>query len=141
MANSDNVLRAGLTPKHVDVPELLRILDFRCGPPPIVPPRREGPRAVFTAPSDHFRLVRLDVGPDDGPVELGIDGPRIVVVLRGDARLRDAAGHSKALAQGRAVWVPATDGVVTVEATPGRALVFAAGDGWTGADDADDTAD
>ena len=28
MANSDNVLRGGLTPKHVDVPELLRVLDF-----------------------------------------------------------------------------------------------------------------
>ncbi|NMO90771.1 mannose-6-phosphate isomerase, class I [Actinomycetospora sp. TBRC 11914] len=138
MANSDNVLRAGLTPKHVDVPELLRILDFRCGPPPVIAPRREGPRSVFTAPSDHFRLVRLDVGPDDGPVELGIDGPRIVVVVRGDAELRDASGRSKALAQGRAVWVPAADGVVTVEATPGHALVFAAGDGWTGGHDADD---
>ena len=31
MANSDNVLRGGLTPKHVDVPELLRVLDFTPG--------------------------------------------------------------------------------------------------------------
>src|SRR5206468_2290429 len=31
LANSDNVLRGGLTPKHVDVPELLRVLDFRYG--------------------------------------------------------------------------------------------------------------
>lgn len=28
MANSDNVLRAGLTPKHIDVPELLENVDF-----------------------------------------------------------------------------------------------------------------
>jgi mannose-6-phosphate isomerase len=131
MANSDNVLRAGLTPKHVDVPELLRILDFRCGPPVVIRPRVDGPRAVFTTPSEHFRLVRLDVGPDDGPVELGIDGPRIVLVVRGDAALRAAAGRSVALARGRAVWAPASDGVVTVEAGPGRALVFAAGDGWS----------
>ena len=34
MANSDNVLRGGLTPKHVDVPELLRVLDFHAEPPP-----------------------------------------------------------------------------------------------------------
>jgi mannose-6-phosphate isomerase len=135
MANSDNVLRAGLTPKHVDVPELLRILDFRCGPPPVIRPRVDGPRAVFDAPSEHFRLVRLDVGPDDGPVELGIDGPRIVLVVRGDAQLHDATGRSVALAQGRAAWAPATDGVVTVEAGRGRALVFAAGDGWTGGGD------
>jgi mannose-6-phosphate isomerase len=131
MANSDNVLRAGLTPKHVDVPELLRILDFRCGPPPVIRPRVDGARAVFAAPSEHFRLVRLDVGPDDGPVELGIDGPRIVLVVRGDAELRAEAGRSVALTQGRAVWAPPTDGVVTVRAEQGRALVFAAGDGWT----------
>ena len=31
MANSDNVLRGGLTPKHVDVPELMRVLDFTAG--------------------------------------------------------------------------------------------------------------
>ena len=31
MANSDNVLRGGLTPKHVDVPELMRVLDFNAG--------------------------------------------------------------------------------------------------------------
>lgn len=132
MANSDNVLRAGLTPKHVDVPELLRILDFRCGPPPLIRPRVDGPRAVFTSPSEHFRLVRLDLGPDDGAVELGIDGPRIVLVLRGDAVLRAEDGRTVPLAQGRAVWAPATDGTVSVEAGRGRALVFAAGDGWTG---------
>jgi mannose-6-phosphate isomerase len=131
MANSDNVLRAGLTPKHVDVPELLRVLDFRCGPPPRIRPRVDGPRAVFTAPSEHFRLVRLDVGPDDGPVELGVDGPRIVLVVRGDASLRAGTGRSVALAQGRALWAPAADGTVTVEAGRGRALVFAAGDGWS----------
>jgi mannose-6-phosphate isomerase len=136
MANSDNVLRAGLTPKHVDVPELLRILDFRCGPPTVLRPRVDGPRAVFTAPSEHFRLVRLDLVPDDGPVELGIDGPRIVLVVRGDVSLRAGTGRTVALARGRAVWAPAADGVVTVEAGPGRALVFAAGDGW-GPDGAD----
>jgi mannose-6-phosphate isomerase len=132
MANSDNVLRAGLTPKHVDVPELLRILDFRCGPPPAIKPRVEGPRSVFTAPSEHFRLVRLEVGPDDGPVDLGIDGPRIVLVVRGDAQLRSEGGRTLALAQGRAVWAPAADGAVSVHAERGHALVFAAGDGWTG---------
>ena len=28
MANSDNVLRGGLTPKHIDIPELLNVLNF-----------------------------------------------------------------------------------------------------------------
>src|SRR5919197_561897 len=43
MANSDNVLRGGLTPKHVDVPELLRLLHFGSGPPPIVRGVTDGP--------------------------------------------------------------------------------------------------
>ena len=36
MANSDNVLRGGLTPKHVDVAELMKVLDFRPGDVPIL---------------------------------------------------------------------------------------------------------
>ncbi|CAM5649297.1 hypothetical protein SVIOM74S_01659 [Streptomyces violarus] len=39
MANSDNVLRCGLTPKHVDVPELLRIVRFRPSDPGVLRPR------------------------------------------------------------------------------------------------------
>ena len=43
MAASDNVLRGGLTPKHVDVPELLEVLDFRPLPAPYLRP--DGARA------------------------------------------------------------------------------------------------
>jgi mannose-6-phosphate isomerase len=43
MANSDNVLRLGLTPKHVDVPELLRVLDVVAGPVWMPRPRPAGP--------------------------------------------------------------------------------------------------
>ncbi len=39
MAASDNVLRGGLTPKHIDVDELLAILDTRPGPAPRLAPR------------------------------------------------------------------------------------------------------
>lgn len=61
MANSDNVLRGGLTPKHVDVPELLRVLDFAPTPkarlrPPI---RREGLGLVFETPTDEFAATLL----------------------------------------------------------------------------------
>ena len=46
MANSDNVLRCGLTPKHVDVPELLRVVRFEASDPGVLRPeavaRRRG---------------------------------------------------------------------------------------------------
>lgn len=43
MAPSDNVLRGGFTPKHVDVPELLRVLDFTAYPAPVLEPRAHRP--------------------------------------------------------------------------------------------------
>ncbi|WP_066910787.1 mannose-6-phosphate isomerase, class I [Millisia brevis] len=62
MANSDNVLRGGLTPKHVDVPELLRVLDFRpIDASALVP---EGPApAWFDTPASEFRLGAIVFDP------------------------------------------------------------------------------
>ncbi len=59
MANSDNVLRCGLTPKHVDVPELLRIVRFEAGDPGVLRPEAapDG-EEVYDTPIDEFRLSR-----------------------------------------------------------------------------------
>ena len=60
MANSDNVLRGGLTPKHVDVPELLRILDFHPVPEASLRPEmhRDGPELIYAIPADEFAVSR-----------------------------------------------------------------------------------
>ena len=50
MANSDNVLRGGLTPKHVDVPELLRVLDFHAQPPPVLTGVADGDWVRYDTP-------------------------------------------------------------------------------------------
>lgn len=59
MANSDNVLRCGLTPKHVDVPELLRVVRFEAGDPGVLRPEAapDG-EEVYETPIDEFRLSR-----------------------------------------------------------------------------------
>jgi mannose-6-phosphate isomerase, class I len=67
MANSDNVLRCGLTPKHVDVPELLRITDFR----PLVEPLIDGTGGRFAAPVPDFALTRLELDEPTGLRRLG----------------------------------------------------------------------
>ncbi|HEY5882264.1 MAG TPA: mannose-6-phosphate isomerase, class I, partial [Nakamurella sp.] len=61
MANSDNVLRGGLTPKHVDVPELMKVLDFSPGDVQILhgDPGLAGER-VYRTPTPEFRLSRLE---------------------------------------------------------------------------------
>jgi mannose-6-phosphate isomerase len=93
MANSDNVLRGGLTPKHVDVPELLRVLDFSSGPAPIVRPRG-APEGVYETPFPDFRLSRLEVG---GPLTLSRLGADVLLCTEGHVTVNDlplARGHS-----------------------------------------------
>ncbi|MDH3716018.1 MAG: mannose-6-phosphate isomerase, class I, partial [Gammaproteobacteria bacterium] len=61
-AASDNVLRGGLTPKHVDVPELLRILRFESqAPHKLCPQPGEDGLAVYPTPTRFFRLARTTV--------------------------------------------------------------------------------
>ena len=72
MATSDNVLRGGLTPKHVDVPELLRTVDTSPLDDPIVRPRD----GHYDTPAPEFHLRRLDI---DGSFEVEAgDGPQIL---------------------------------------------------------------
>jgi mannose-6-phosphate isomerase len=90
MAASDNVLRGGLTPKHVDVPELLRVLRFEVLTDPVVRPREVAPGLVtWPTPVDDFVLHRADLA--GGQVTLPGYGPRIVLCLRGEVRVDDGA--------------------------------------------------
>jgi phosphomannomutase len=63
MANSNNVLRGGLTPKHVDVAELLRNVVFAGGEVELVTPQRrhESIELVYPVPAAEFELSRLDL--------------------------------------------------------------------------------
>jgi mannose-6-phosphate isomerase len=86
MASSDNVLRGGLTPKHVDVPELLRVLDFSAGPFAALDPDTVDGESIYRTPAEEFRLSFYDV---DGAVRPArSDGPEIVLVTRGEVTLR-----------------------------------------------------
>ena len=62
MANSDNVLRGGLTPKHIDVPELVKILDFHPYNPKILSPQYQTEtEGFYDSLTDTFRLSQLIV--------------------------------------------------------------------------------
>jgi mannose-6-phosphate isomerase len=105
MAASDNVLRGGLTPKHVDVPELLRVLRFEVLADPVVRPEPVGPGIVtWPAPVDEFALHR--VRPSGGVVELPVLGPRVVCCLGGGVTVDDGAGAVE-LAGGEAAFAVA----------------------------------
>jgi mannose-6-phosphate isomerase len=121
MAASDNVLRGGLTPKHVDVDELLRIVDFRPRPLPVVTPTEDGPTRTFAPGPEEFRLSIMDL---DGAVMLGErSGPRLVLCLEGHVLCRSAADELR-LERGAAAAVADADG--TVEFTGKGTTVVAA---------------
>lgn len=126
MANSDNVLRGGLTPKYVDVPELMRVLDFAPLADPTVPAVSveqglPGEVAYPTSAPD-FALTRLDLDTSSTPVSYQPDGPEVLLCTEGKVRV--TVGETpEILLPGRAVWVPASTPVVDLSATD-SATVF-----------------
>jgi mannose-6-phosphate isomerase len=123
LANSDNVVRAGVTAKHVDVDELLRLVDPDVQVP-LLPAIELSPTVTaFDAGVSEFRLYRLDLTAE--PTRLPADGPRLVLTLDGDTVLDDGP-DSLTLGRGGAAFVPAGDGPVTLT---GCGVAFAAGPG------------
>ena len=111
-ANSDNVLRGGLTVKHVDVPELLRVARFAPQDAVVLNPAADanGERH-YPTPAPEFALssVALDRLPRDTELfSATVDGPEILLFLHGDAVVTDAQGHSLHCRSGEALFVPAT---------------------------------
>ena len=104
MASSDNVLRCGVTSKHIDVPELLAITDFSELADPIWP-ERDG-RYVVTVPD--FVVQPVDLA---GDLELPPAGPRIAVATSGDVTVdtvRLAPGHAAFIRPDHAVTLGGT---------------------------------
>jgi mannose-6-phosphate isomerase len=114
MANSDNVLRAGLTAKHVDVPELLSNVDYVAAPPIRVAPEVfHGAAKVFYAPVDDFELSVAEVDGHETHHRLPGRGPRIVLCVDGEVTVHSEEAE-QTLRRGQSVFVPAVEGALTV---------------------------
>ena len=110
MSNSDNVLRAGLTPKHIDVPELIRLTRFETTHPNI----QTGETAMagetqFPVPVDDFALTRLTISPEINYQHRSIS-PEILVITEGAA----VFNQHLVLKKGESVYIlPNTDYQIT----------------------------
>ena len=106
MANSDNVLRGGLTPKHVDEAELLRTLTFRSGEPAILRPARVGPgERRYPTVVPEFELVELRLESGSRRIRGGPRGPDVLLCLEGE--LQVTGPNAVALRRGEAALAPA----------------------------------
>ena len=105
MANSDNVLRGGLTPKHIDVPELFKILEFTPFKPRIIAPNADC--FSYPTPCGEFSLSRISVtaSGENRPLSLGNpNSPLLCVVTEGEFIVSDS-GRETLVKQGESLFI------------------------------------
>ncbi|HIW62987.1 MAG TPA: mannose-6-phosphate isomerase, class I [Candidatus Stackebrandtia excrementipullorum] len=117
MAASDNVLRGGLTDKHVDVPELLRVLRFEVMAEPRFPAVEPTPGLrQWSVPVPEFALWRLRLDDEVTEQELHSEGAMIILCWSGDLRIDDGE-RSLTLRPGQGAFIPAGVGKVFTTGT------------------------
>jgi mannose-6-phosphate isomerase len=126
MAASDNVLRGGLTPKRVDVPELMNVLRFEVLDDPILHSTTVSPGVdTWPVPIPDFVLYRITLDGTRPPAEVPVPGPRIIVSVAGDVFVGESVdGTPVELTPGTAAFAPADAGAIKVAGT-GQVFVAA----------------
>jgi mannose-6-phosphate isomerase len=110
MAASDNVLRGGLTPKHVDVAELLEVLEFTPLPVPYLTPETPEPGVeVFRPDVPDFLLIRVALGDGTRIAGVPLEGPAIAICTAGRITATGANGEAD-LERGQSVYITPDEG-------------------------------
>jgi mannose-6-phosphate isomerase len=132
MASSDNVLRGGLTPKFVDVPELLKTIAFEAvGVPALSAETTMLGQEIYRPPFQEFALQRVELRPGAEPVPLAQAGAAVIIVVSG-AILLDSPKGDLQLERGASAFLPAAEAPVNVHSVAGAtgpAVAFAVSTG------------
>jgi mannose-6-phosphate isomerase len=119
MANSDNVLRGGLTRKHIDVPELVSVVDFE----PLAEPVLTG---TYETGCEYFAVRRVDLDSLES-VEVNATGPRIVACVDGTVLVgAEGTNDDVELSPGQSAFLRGPEGPCTLRG-PGTAFVVSTG--------------
>ncbi|MDX6917178.1 mannose-6-phosphate isomerase [Pectobacterium carotovorum] len=123
MANSDNVLRAGLTPKYIDIPELVANVRFESSPADrlLTIPEITDHTLSFPIPVDDFAFSVHHLSSESQSLKQ--DSAAIVFCIEGDARLQ-SGGEQLKLKSGESCFIPANHAQVTVQGQGRLARVF-----------------
>jgi mannose-6-phosphate isomerase len=119
MAASDNVLRAGLTTKRVDVPELMSVVDFTPAPASVVEPESTPGGLVdlrYPSPAAEFEVDVVEVDGEAPVATRRTEGPRTLVCLAGMVRVGTSQSWT-GLAGGESVFVGDAEGPVELAGT------------------------
>lgn len=106
MANSDNVLRGGLTPKHVDVPELLKHVAFEATVPNILKgeSQSEGLERVYKSPAPDFELSQIKLN-NQNEYTSNSYSAQILIIIEGNVELSSDDGTSLKLSKGQSALI------------------------------------
>lgn len=118
MANSDNVLRGGLTPKHIDIPELLRTLTFNTGAAEILTPDADG---LYKTPVPEFQVAKAALAAGASVSRPAARGVDVWLSTEGEAVVKTSGGDAP-LKPGVPVLVPVSLGAYTVSSSRGSVL-------------------
>ncbi|MFE4109908.1 mannose-6-phosphate isomerase [Kosakonia sp. YIM B13611] len=123
MANSDNVLRAGLTPKYIDIPELVANVKFTPKPASelLTQPTQYGAELDFPIPVDDFAFSLHDLSTSE--TQLAQQSAAIVFCVEGEAVLSKAS-QQLVLKAGESAFIAADESPVGVSGTGRVARVF-----------------
>lgn len=121
MANSDNVLRAGLTPKHIDIPELIKNTRFSSTTrSELVMVPAEAPRhEVFPIPVDDFRFAIYQ-----GEHSIRTNSAEIILAIDDEVKLIHESGQSLTLKAGQSAFIPACTGRYQLQAQRSAARAY-----------------
>jgi len=108
MADSDNVIRGGLTPKHVDVQELLNIVKFKQLKTGIILPEKNRNESIYGTPAGEFVLSAINVTNGEtytGPEKRSVE---IILCIEGRAVIAGSENDKLNIAKGKSVIIPAS---------------------------------
>ncbi|AFJ47338.1 mannose-6-phosphate isomerase [Shimwellia blattae] len=123
MANSDNVLRAGLTPKYMDIPELLANVQFVAKPADqlLAHPQRHGDELDFPVPVEDFAFSLHTL--HAAPAPLDQESAAIVFCVAGEARLQKE-NETLVLRPGESAFISASEAPVSISGQGTLARVY-----------------
>lgn len=123
MANSDNVLRAGLTPKYIDIPELVANVKFVAKPAAelLTQPVKNGAELDFPTPVDDFAFSLHDLS--SAETSVAQESAAILFCVEGEATLHKGE-QRLVLKPGESAFVAANESPVSVSGTGRLARVF-----------------
>ena len=110
MSNSDNVIRAGLTPKFKDIDSLLGVLRYESNFPKIIRGKKRKNLLIYQTDAKEFQLQIYNIDKSELKFK-DQDSPRILLVLRGEVKvnyLDDIKRKSMIISKGESAFFPSS---------------------------------